>query len=60
MQKKNLSIRDYGEIYGPGRSKTYELIAEGKLKTIKYGRRRLITAESAEEHRANLLAEAEG
>ena len=52
---RNLSIKQYGEDYGPGRSKTYELIAEGKLTTIKYGSRTFITVESAEAHRESLL-----
>lgn len=60
MEKRNLSISDYRENYGPSRSKTYELIAAGDLQTIKIGRRTFITVESAEAHRASLLAEAEG
>jgi len=59
MGTKNLSIGDYREIYGPSKSKTYELIAAGTLQTIKIGRRTFITVESAEKHRARLLAEAE-
>ena len=55
MDKRNFSIADYRDIYGPGRTKTYELIAEGKLKTIKIGTRTFITAESAEAHRTKLL-----
>lgn len=52
---RNLSINKYGEDYGPGRSKTYQLIAAGKLKVIKYGSRTFITVESAEAHRDSLL-----
>ena len=52
---RNFSIKKYGEVYGPGRSKTYELINEGKLTTIKYGSRTFITVESAEAHRNSLL-----
>ena len=36
--RRNFTIKQYGEDYGPGRSKTYELIKEGKLHRIKYGR----------------------
>ena len=54
---RNLSIKKYGEDYGPGRSKTYELINEGKLRRIKIGSRTFITIESAEAHRASLLEE---
>ena len=55
MDKKNLTILDYGEIYGPKRTKTYDLIAQGELQTIKIGTRTYITTESAEAHRAKLL-----
>ncbi len=55
MNKKNLTIPDYGEIYGPKRTKTYDLIGQGKLQTIKIGTRTYITVESAEAHRAELL-----
>ena len=54
---RNLSIKRYGEDYGPGRSKTYELINEGKLRRIKIGSRTFITIESAEAHRDSLLKE---
>ena len=54
---RNLSIKKYGEIYGPGRSKTYELINEGKLRLLKIGSRSFITVESAEAHRDSLLEE---
>lgn len=52
---RNLSIKKYGEDYGPGRSKTYELINEGKLRRIKIGSRSYITVESAEAHRDSLM-----
>lgn len=54
---RNLSIKKYGEGYGPRRSKTYEFIKEGKLHSFKIGNRRYITVESAEAHRASLLDE---
>ncbi|MCH7937916.1 MAG: hypothetical protein IH994_12645, partial [Proteobacteria bacterium] len=47
---RNLSIKQYGVDYGPSRSKTYELINEGKLRRIHYGSRSFITVESAEAH----------
>ena len=34
---RNLTIKQYGEEYGPGRTKTYELIASGELQAIKDG-----------------------
>ena len=52
---RNLSIKLYGEVYGPSRSKTYELINEGKLRRLKIGSRSFITVESAEAHRNSLL-----
>ncbi len=57
---RNLSIKKYGEVYGPGRSKTYELINEGKLRLLKIGSRSFITVESAEAHRNSLLEEGGG
>ena len=52
---RNISIKQYGEDYGPGRSKTYELINEGKLRCLKIGSRTYITIESAEAHRDSLM-----
>lgn len=40
------SIKQAAEALNIGRSKTYQLIAEGKLLTISIGRRRLVRAES--------------
>ena len=54
---RNLTIKKYSEFYGPSRSKTYELIAEGKLRRIKIGSRTYITVESAEAHRDSLMEE---
>jgi excisionase family DNA binding protein len=39
-------IPEFGRLSGLGRSKTYELIGEGKLKSIKIGKRRLIVISS--------------
>jgi len=55
MQKRNYTISGYGEAYGPGKTKTYELIGKGELETFKLGSRTYITAESAEAHRDKLL-----
>ena len=57
---RNLSIKAFGEIYGPARSKTYELINEGVLRRIKIGSRSFITIESAEAFRDSLLADGDG
>lgn len=50
-----LSISQAAESLSIGRSKTYELINEGKLVTVMIGRRRLIRADSI---RALALGEA--
>ena len=46
MDKLLLSIPEAVQTLGIGRSKLYEMIAEGDLETITIGRRRLIRAES--------------
>lgn len=43
-----LTVNDFCEAFGLKRTKTYELIAQGRLETLKVGRRRLITYRSAE------------
>jgi excisionase family DNA binding protein len=43
-----MSVRTFCERYGFGKTRTYELIEQGKLKSVLIGRRRLILAESAE------------
>lgn len=40
------SIMDAAKALGLGRSKTYELIADGRLETVTIGRRRLVRVES--------------
>ena len=39
-------IDEIQEVSGIGRTKTYELIKQGKLRSIKVGRRRLVLADS--------------
>jgi excisionase family DNA binding protein len=41
-----LSIRGAADALSIGRSKTYQLISEGKLLTVNIGRRRLVRADS--------------
>ena len=43
-----LSIEKAAEALSIGRSKTYELIGEGKLVTITIGRRRLVRMDSVQ------------
>ena len=49
------SVPDAARALGLGRSKIYELIAEGRLETVTIGRRRLVRVESV---RAMALGEA--
>ena len=55
MQPVLHPISRFCQLYGIGRTKTYELIDAGKLDTVKVGRKRLITEASA---RRALLGEA--
>ena len=41
-----ISIADAADTLGIGRSKTYELISQGKLLTVTIGRRRLVRSDS--------------
>lgn len=50
-----LSIQQTADALSIGRSKTYQLISEGKLLTVSIGRRRLVRADSV---RAIALGEA--
>jgi excisionase family DNA binding protein len=51
-----LSIKEATFQLGVSRTTTYELIAAGKLKTVKIGRRRFVTVEAIEEFIAGLSA----
>lgn len=55
MEPLLTSIPDAAKALGCGRSKLYELIAEGRLETVAIGRRRLVRIESV---RALALGEA--
>lgn len=52
--KVALSISEFCEVYGVGRSFTYEAIADGKLKTRKAGRKTLILKTDADAWLASL------
>ncbi len=52
--KKAFTIKEFSDTYGPSRSKTYELLAEGQISAVKVGSRTFITAESADKWFANL------
>lgn len=51
-----LSVRDFMEFSGLGRTTVYELIADKSLQSVKFGRRRLIPTEAAEGWRDALTA----
>jgi hypothetical protein len=55
MQPVLHPVSRFCDIYGIGRTKTYELINTGALKTVKVGRKTLITESSA---RQAMLGEA--
>jgi hypothetical protein len=48
-QRRGMSIEDFGERYGPGRTKTFEEIRTGRLRAKKIGRRTIIAEDDAEE-----------
>ena len=48
MEKLMLTINEFVELYGIGRTKTYGEINSGRLRAVKCGRRTLIPTESAE------------
>jgi hypothetical protein len=52
--RRFISIRDFGDTYGPKRTATYDLISKGKLQAVKIGLRTMIDAESAEIWAASL------
>jgi hypothetical protein len=52
--KRFLTIRAFCDAYGVGRTRTYDLIAAGKLQAVKNGPRTMIDAESAEALAASL------
>jgi len=58
MQKLLLGIPQAAEAIGCGRSYLYELIGEGRIETVKLGKRRLVVAESVQAFVASLRATA--
>jgi excisionase family DNA binding protein len=48
MRKNVLSITEFGQMYGLGKTRTYEEINSGRLPAIKVGRRTLIRISDAE------------
>jgi hypothetical protein len=54
MEKKAFSIEEFSNRWGWGRNTTYSLIAASKLKSVKIGARRVITADQEKEFADNL------
>jgi len=54
VERRAWSLDEWGAMYGLGRNSVYNLIAEGKLPTIKVGRRRLVTVEGDAQFRKNV------
>nr|WP_305119089.1 helix-turn-helix domain-containing protein [Tahibacter harae] len=54
VPKLAFTVKEFRHASGICRTRIYELIAAGKLKTVKLGRSRLITAEAANEFIASL------
>ena len=52
--KRFISIRGFCDAYGVGRTRTYDLIAAGKLQAVKNGPRTMIDVDSAEAWAASL------
>lgn len=48
-QRRAYDLKGFCEIFSIGRTKVYQEIREGKLKTLKVGRRTIITAQAADE-----------
>lgn len=54
VHKQAFSIEEFSQRWGFGRNTTYDLINQGKLKSAKIGRRRIITAQQEAEFAASL------
>ena len=52
--RRFISIKDFGDTYGPKRTLTYHMISTGELHAVKIGPRTMIDAESAEAWAASL------
>jgi excisionase family DNA binding protein len=52
--QRALSIQEFAEQYGIGRSSTYEELKAGRLRARKIGKRTVITVDDAEEWLRNL------
>jgi hypothetical protein len=60
LRLRGMRVDAFSELYGPGRSKTYEEISSGRLRARKCGKLTIITEEDAEEWLRNLPSLAPG
>jgi excisionase family DNA binding protein len=51
------NVRDAARLLGLGRSKFYELLSTGEVRTVRVGRRRLVPADALTEYVARLTAD---
>lgn len=58
MDRLFLSVEDCAKALSLGRSLTWQLVARGELKSLKVGRRRLVSAQSLLEYARKLEEEA--
>jgi excisionase family DNA binding protein len=52
-----LSVNETAHLIGQGTSKTWELVASGRIFSVREGKRRLVPRESIEKYVAELIAE---
>jgi excisionase family DNA binding protein len=55
-RQRAMSIAEFCERYGPGRTKAYEELKSGRLRGLKIGKRTVITEDDAEEWLRHLPA----
>lgn len=53
---ENLTVRQFGELYGPKATKTYALLKSGELRGVKIGRNTYISRAEAERWAKSLPA----
>jgi excisionase family DNA binding protein len=48
-RQRALSIQEFSQVYGPGRTKVYEELKSGRLRGRKVGRRTIVSEDDAED-----------
>jgi len=57
MNPKLLTVKEFAALVGIGRSRVYELLAAGEIRSVKIGRLRRIPADEPDRFVRKLLAE---